>query len=49
MAVHIPTNVEKELKKYKNYGIIALGMDTTFLIEKYRILHNHLFTQRFTK
>jgi len=36
MAVHIPSNVKKELKKYKNYGIIALGMDTTFLIEKYK-------------
>jgi 2-keto-3-deoxy-L-rhamnonate aldolase RhmA len=36
MAVHIPSNVKKELKKYRNYGIIALGMDTTFLIEKYQ-------------
>lgn len=36
MAVHIPNNVKKELKKYENYGIIALGMDTTFLIEKYK-------------
>jgi len=34
MAVHIPCNIEKELKKYKDYGIIALGMDTTFIIEK---------------
>jgi len=36
MAVHIPSRVKEELKKYKNYGIIALGMDTTFLIEKYQ-------------
>lgn len=36
MAVHIPKNVDKELKKYNNYGIVALGMDTTFLIEKYK-------------
>jgi len=35
MAVHIPSNVKKEIKKYKNYGIIAIGMDTTFLLEKY--------------
>ena len=35
MAVHIPNNVQKEIKKYKNYGIIAIGMDTTFLLEKY--------------
>lgn len=36
MAVHIPKNVAKEIKKYKDYGIIAIGMDTTFLIEKYK-------------
>lgn len=36
MAVHIPSNVKKEVKKYKKYGIIALGMDTTFIIEKYK-------------
>ena len=36
MAVHIPTNVENELKKYKDFGIIALGMDTTFILEKYK-------------
>ena len=35
MAVHIPNNIENELKKYENYGIIALGMDTTFILEKY--------------
>ena len=36
MAVHIPKNIKKELKKYKNFSIIAVGMDTTFLIEKYK-------------
>ena len=41
MAVHIPSNVKKELKKYKNYGIIALGMDTTFLIEKYQEIEEY--------
>lgn len=41
MAVHIPNNVKKELKKYKNYGIIALGMDTTFLIEKYKEIEKY--------
>ena len=41
MAVHVPNNVEKELKKYKNYGIIAIGMDTTFLIEKYEEVKNY--------
>tara|TARA_B100000214_G_C23970986_1_gene630137 strand:+ start:1675 stop:2364 length:690 start_codon:yes stop_codon:yes gene_type:complete len=40
MAVHIPTNVENEKKKYENYGIIALGMDTTSIIEKYREIEN---------
>jgi hypothetical protein len=33
MAVHIPTDVKKYLKKYSDYGIIALGMDTTLIIE----------------
>ena len=41
MAVHVPNNVNKELKKYKGYGIIALGMDTTFLIEKYQEINKH--------
>lgn len=36
MAVHIPCDIEKQLKKYENYSIIALGMDTTFLVEKIR-------------
>tara|TARA_R110000796_G_scaffold221798_3_gene337986 strand:+ start:2576 stop:3031 length:456 start_codon:yes stop_codon:yes gene_type:complete len=36
MAVHIPKNIKEELKKYKNFSIIAIGMDTTFLIEKYQ-------------
>ena len=35
MAVHIPTDVKNQLKKYKNYGIIAIGMDTTAFLEKY--------------
>ena len=35
MAVHIPTDVKKQLKKYENYGIIAVGMDTTAFLEKY--------------
>lgn len=41
MAVHIPKNVKKEIKKYKNYGIIALGMDTTLLIEKYQEIEKY--------
>jgi 2-dehydro-3-deoxyglucarate aldolase len=40
MSVHIPDNVENQLKKYKDFGIIALGMDTTFIIEKYREIEN---------
>ena len=40
MAVHIPTNVENELKKYRDFGIIALGMDTTFILEKYKEVEN---------
>ena len=41
MAVHIPSNVNFELKKYEKYGIVAMGMDTTFLIEKYQEIENH--------
>tara|TARA_R100000315_G_scaffold62443_1_gene44025 strand:+ start:762 stop:1445 length:684 start_codon:yes stop_codon:yes gene_type:complete len=36
MAVHIPTDVKNQLKKYKNYGMMAVGMDTTALIQSYR-------------
>jgi len=36
MAVHIPKDVHKEIKKYNGYGIIAVGMDTIVLIESYR-------------
>lgn len=32
-AVHIPNNVSQYVNKYKNYGIIMLGMDTTSLLE----------------
>ena len=35
MAVHIPTNVRKYLENYSDYGIIALGMDTTGILEYY--------------
>jgi len=38
MAVHIPTDVKKYLKKYSDYGIIALGMDSTGLLEFYKEL-----------
>ena len=31
----VANNVKNELKKYDKYGMIALGMDTTFIIEKY--------------
>ena len=36
MGVHIPTDVKNQLKKYKNYGMMALGMDTTLLIQSYK-------------
>jgi hypothetical protein len=36
MAVHIPTDVKNQLKKYKNYGMMAVGMDTTALMQSYR-------------
>ena len=36
LAVHIPKDVQKEIKKYHSYGIIAVGMDTTLLLEGYK-------------
>lgn len=41
MAVHIPKNIQKEVKKYENYGMIALGMDTTFIVEKCEEIENY--------
>ncbi len=38
MAVHIPTDVKKHIDKYRDYAIIAVGMDTTVLLEGYRSL-----------
>jgi len=40
LAVHIPTDVGKHIDKYSEYGIIAVGMDTTILLEGYRELQN---------
>lgn len=39
LAIHIPKNIDKEMKKYRNYGIQCLGMDTTIIssfYEKYK-------------
>ena len=38
MAVHIPSDVSKHIDNYTDYGIIAVGMDTTVLSEGYREL-----------
>jgi len=40
LAVHIPTEVGKQIDKYREYGIIAVGMDTTILLEGYKELKN---------
>tara|TARA_R100001015_G_C4605132_1_gene160147 strand:- start:102 stop:797 length:696 start_codon:yes stop_codon:yes gene_type:complete len=40
MAVHIPVDVDKHIDKYEGYGIIAIGMDTTILLDGYRKLIN---------
>lgn len=37
-SVHIPRDIEKELKKYSNYGIVALGMDTISILNFYQEL-----------
>lgn len=39
-AVHIPKNVKNELKKYKNYAIVAQGMDTISILEYHMELEN---------
>jgi 4-hydroxy-2-oxoheptanedioate aldolase len=39
-AVHIPVDIEKHLNKYKNYGMIASGMDTILLLEGNRGIQN---------
>jgi len=36
MAVHIPKDINKHLKRYKGYGIIALGMDTISILDFYK-------------
>ena len=36
MGVHIPSNVKDEIGKYDEYGLKALGMDTTLLIEAHQ-------------
>jgi len=36
MAVHIPSNVENQLDKYRDYGLKCLGMDTTALLEYHK-------------
>ena len=38
LAVHIPTDVGKHIDKYSGYGIIAVGMDTTILLDGYKEL-----------
>ena len=34
LGIHLPKDVDKHYSKYKDYGFVALGMDTTLLIEK---------------
>ena len=33
LGFHIPCNVQSQINKYKDCGLLALGMDTTLLIE----------------
>jgi len=35
-AVHVPSNIREQVKKYKNYGIKCLGMDTIALLEYHK-------------
>jgi 2-keto-3-deoxy-L-rhamnonate aldolase RhmA len=36
MAVHIPTDVQRQIGKYKDYGLKCLGMDTIALLEYHK-------------
>lgn len=33
LGIHLPKNVEEHYPKHRDYGFVALGMDTTMLIE----------------
>jgi 4-hydroxy-2-oxoheptanedioate aldolase len=33
LGIHIPSNIDKQINKYQNFGLLALGMDTTILID----------------
>ncbi len=39
-AIHLPSKVEQQIEKYKQWGLIAVGMDTTMLMEKYQEFSN---------
>lgn len=39
-AVHIPSNVEENIKTYKDYGLKCLGMDTIAILEAHREFAN---------
>tara|TARA_Y100000361_G_C11157632_1_gene345246 strand:+ start:1638 stop:2201 length:564 start_codon:yes stop_codon:yes gene_type:complete len=34
MGFHIPSKVNSKIKNFKDYPFLALGMDTTFIVEK---------------
>jgi len=36
LAVHIPNDVENQIKKYQDYGLKCLGMDTIALLEYHK-------------
>jgi 2-dehydro-3-deoxyglucarate aldolase len=35
MGIHIPSDIAREIPKYDGYGVLALGMDTTLMIESH--------------
>ena len=41
MAAHIPKDVQENLSLYEGYGILALGMDTTLLLEGSKEILRH--------
>lgn len=40
-AVHIVSNIETEYKKFENYEIVAMGMDTTLILDSLNKLNKY--------
>jgi 2-keto-3-deoxy-L-rhamnonate aldolase RhmA len=41
LGIHIPSEIDGQINKYKNFGLLALGMDTTMLIDSLKKLEKY--------